>query len=191
MLRTIDLPDERDLAAVGRRGVEHLLHPVHVTREARHDDTLLRGREHVGQHGRDRPLAGHDPRHLGVGGVGHEQVDAVAAQPRESREVGQPAVEWQLVHFEIAGVQHQPGGRADRDGERIGDGMVDREEFKIEAPERLPGTLRHSNGDRIDAVLGQLARHQRKREPRPDEGDVFFFPAAGTAPLRCDPRARA
>ena len=50
------------------------------------------------------------PGHLGVGRVGHEQVDALLAQPGEGAQVGEPAVERQLVHLEVAGVQEVPAG---------------------------------------------------------------------------------
>ena len=40
-----------------------------------------------------------------------QQVDALAAEPGEAAEVGEPAVERQLVHLEVAGVQDEPGLR--------------------------------------------------------------------------------
>ena len=70
---------------------------------------------------------GDEPGHLGVGGVDQEQVDALVAEPGEPAEVGQPAVERQLVELDVAGVQHQAGRRADADRERVRDGVVDRE----------------------------------------------------------------
>ena len=48
-----------------------------------------------------------------------------------------PAVERQLVHLEVAGVQHGAGAGPDRDGERVGDGVVDREELAVERAELL------------------------------------------------------
>ena len=47
------------------------------------------------------------PGHLGVGRVGQEQVDALLAEPRERPQVGDAAVERQLVHLEVAGVQRR------------------------------------------------------------------------------------
>ena len=101
--------DEGDLPAVLRRRVEHLLHPVHVRGEAGHDDPLGGVGEHVVEHRRDVPLGPDDAGHLGVGRVGEQQVDALAAEPREPGQVGQPPVERQLVHLEVAGVQHDAG----------------------------------------------------------------------------------
>ena len=40
-----------------------------------------------------------------------EQVDALLAEPGEAAQVGDPAVEGELVHLEVAGVQHEPRRR--------------------------------------------------------------------------------
>ena len=72
---------------------------------------------------------------VGVGRVDEEQVDALLAEPRERAQVGQAAVEGQLVHLEVAGGEHQARGRADRDGERVGDRVVDRDELEVERAE--------------------------------------------------------
>ena len=71
---------------------------------------------------------------LGVGRVGEEEVDALLPQPRERAQVGDPPVERELVHLEVAGVQHQLAAGADRDGERVRDGVVDRDELQVERP---------------------------------------------------------
>ena len=57
--------------------------------------------------GDDVALGRGEPRHLGVGGVDEEQVDALLAEPGERPQVGEPPVERQLVHLEVAGVQQQ------------------------------------------------------------------------------------
>ena len=69
MLRTIDRPTKRDLAAVRRGDVEHLLDAVHVAGEAGHDDPLGGLADHVVQHRADVALGGDESGHLGVGGV--------------------------------------------------------------------------------------------------------------------------
>ena len=81
------------------------------------------------EHGRDRALGGGEAGHLGVGRVDQEQVDALLAEPGERPQVGDPAVQRQLVHLEVAGVQQHPGLGADGDGERVGDRVVDRDEL--------------------------------------------------------------
>ena len=129
MLRTIERPDEGDLAAVRVGGVEHLLDAVHVAGEAGDDDPARRGAEDLLDGGGEVPLGGGEAGDLGVGGVGQEQVDALLAEPGEAAQVGDPAVERELVHLEVAGVQDQAGRGADRDGEAVGDRVVDGEEL--------------------------------------------------------------
>ena len=141
--------DVGHLAAVRRGGVHHLLHAVHVGGEAGHDDALLAGAEHPVQDRGDVLLGGGEAGHLGVGGVGEEEVDALLAQPGEGAQVGDAAVERQLVHLEVAGVQHHAGAGADRHGERVGDGVVDRDELEVEGPEADPVAL---GDDRLDGV---------------------------------------
>ena len=85
---------------------------------------------------------------VGVRRVDEEEVDTLFAEPRERAEVGQPAVERQLVHLEVAGRQHEAGRRADRDGERVGDGVVDRDELEVERGEPLALPLLHRQGVR-------------------------------------------
>ncbi len=57
-------------------------------------------------------------------------------------QVGDPVVERELVHLEVAGVQHQTGVGADRDGEPVGDRVVDRDELAVERAERRAGRPR-------------------------------------------------
>ena len=64
-------------------GVEHLLDAVHVAGEAGDDQPLGGPAEDVLEHRADRPLGGDEARHLGVGGVGQQQVDALQAEPGE------------------------------------------------------------------------------------------------------------
>ncbi len=81
--------------------------------------------------------SGVKPGHVGVGRVDEEEVDALLAQPREGAQVGEAAVERQLVHLEVAGREHDARGCADRDGERVGDRVVDRDELEVERAELL------------------------------------------------------
>ncbi len=133
-------------------------------------------REHLVQHRRDGPLAGDDAGDLGVGGVGHEQVDALGAAPREPAQVGEPAVQRQLVHLEVAGVQHHPGRGGDGHRERVRDGVVDREELQVERAERLAPALRDLRRGRRDPVLGELAADQAQGQPGADQRDVVPLP---------------
>ena len=93
--------------------------------------------EHPVDGRRDLALGRREPGDLGVGRVGEEEVDALLPEPREGAQVGEPAVQRQLVHLEVAGVQQRAGRRADDDGERVGDGVVDRDELEVEDAELL------------------------------------------------------
>ena len=110
--------------------------------------------------------------HLGVGRVGEEEVDALLAEPGEAAQVGDPPVERELVHLEVAGVQHQAGGGADGHGERVGDRVVDGEELEVERAEGQLVALGHLAGDRLDLVLLQLGVDERQRELGADQRDV-------------------
>ena len=54
-----------------------------------------------------RALERREAGDVGVGGVDEEQVDALFAEARERAEVGEAAVERQLVHLEVAGGEHE------------------------------------------------------------------------------------
>ena len=62
----------------------------------------------------DVALGRREAGHLGVGRVGEEEVDALLPEPREGAQVGEPAVERQLVHLEVAGVQQRAARRCAR-----------------------------------------------------------------------------
>jgi hypothetical protein len=129
--------EEREAAPVRGGGVDDLLHAVDVAREARDDDATRRLRDHLVEHRADVALERREAGHVGVGRVDEEEVDAVLAEARERAQVGEAPVEGQLVHLEVAGGEHRPGIRVDRDGERIGDRVVDRDELEVERTDLL------------------------------------------------------
>ena len=168
--------DEAHLPPVRRRRVEHLLHPVHVAGEAGDDDPRARPVEHAVEHRPDLALGDHEPGLVGVGGIDEEQVDALVAQPGEPGEVGEPTVEGQLVELDVAGVQHQARGRADGDGQRVRDGVVDREVLAVPAAVPQPTALLHLQQVRGEAVLPALGGDERQREAGADDGEVRALP---------------
>jgi hypothetical protein len=72
-----------------------------------------------------------------------KQVDALLAEPGERAQVGDAAVQRQLVHLEVAGVQDSRR-RADRHRERVRDRVVDGEELAVERPSCRPPPSRTS-----------------------------------------------
>jgi hypothetical protein len=66
-----------------------------------------------------------------------KQINAFFAESGKRPQVGQPAIEWQLVHFEIAGVQHCSSFGAHHDRKGIGNGVVDRHKFQSKGPKRF------------------------------------------------------
>jgi len=158
-------------------GVHHLLDAVHVRREARHDQLLVRRGEDPLQGRFDVALVRREARGLGIGGVGHEQVDALLTEPGEAAQVGEPVVERELVHLEVAGVQDGARLRPDHHRQRVGDGVVDRQELQVELADRDPIALADDpQVDIAQAVLTQLLAHQRQGEPGAEDGKVAATP---------------
>ena len=106
----------------------------------------------------DVALGADEAPDLGVGRVGEQQVDALVAEPGEAGQVGDPAVERRLVHLEVAGVQDGLPADADRDGERVRDGVGDGEELQPPRADADPLALRDRAQVGIEAVLLELRR---------------------------------
>ena len=84
---------DRPRNATRRPGVDRLdrdlLHPVQVRREARDDDAAVGVvAQEVADHRTDGRLRRREARPLGVGGVGQQQLHALAADLAEAGEVG-------------------------------------------------------------------------------------------------------
>ncbi len=157
--------DERHLPPAGHRRVEHLLHTVHVRREAGDDDPPGRLGDDVGDDPADVTLGRDEPAHLGVRGIGEQQVDTLVAEPREPVQVRDAPVQRGLVHLEVAGVQHGVAAYPDRHRQRVGDRVVDGEE--LQAPGADVGQFAFAYLAQVgvvEAMLVQLRGHQRQRE---------------------------
>ncbi len=189
MLRIIERPTEHDAATVRRGGVHDLLDAVHMAREARDDDPALRLRDDRLDDRADVALERCEAGHVGVRRVEHREIDALLAEPGECAEVGDPPVERELVHLEVAGMEHHARGGADRDRERVGNRVVHRDELEVEGAEPLPLPLLHRVRVRRDPVLlelrldegeGELAADERNIGPQPQEvrhrADVVLVP---------------
>ena len=144
-------------------GVDDLLDAVHVRGEGG-DDNLTGGlAEHLIQDRADLALGRDKPGHQGVRGVHHEQVDALLAHASEGPQVGEAAVQRQLIHLEVAGDEDVSGARAHKDRERVGDRVGDRDKLEVEGADVQAVSL----GDDVEigigqAVFAQLGGHEGK-----------------------------
>ncbi|MPM45358.1 hypothetical protein SDC9_92045 [bioreactor metagenome] len=164
---------EDDLALVQAGDVEDLLDPVHVGGEAGDDDHLLRGRHDALQCRGDVLLQRREAGRLGVGGVGHEQVDALLTELGEPAQVGDPAVERELVHLEVTGDQDRARLGANKDGQGIGNRVRDRDELGIEGRQLDPVALRHHvQAGSAEPVLLQLGLQERQGQFRAVDRNV-------------------
>lgn len=133
--------------------------------EARDDQLLLGALEHPGDRGLDIAFVGGEPWGLRVGGVHQEQIDTLFAKPRETAQVGDPAVEGKLVHLEVAGMQHHAGLGADGDRQRVRDRVVHRQELELIVAYLNTVAFAHIEQlELADAVLAQLGRHEGQRQ---------------------------
>ena len=110
MLRT--MADEGDPAAMLGGDIEDLLDAMNVTGKAGNDHPSARIGDDLAQHRLDVALRCDEARHLRVRGVAKEKVDALLTETRESAQVGEPSVQRELVHLEVAGVQQQSSAGA-------------------------------------------------------------------------------
>ncbi len=157
---------------MGVRGVDHLLDTMHVGGKRRDHDAALGLGEQAIQHGADLHLGHRETGDLRVGGVHHEEVQALLADARERPQVRDAAIERQLVHLEVTRVEHGSGGGAHHHGQGIGNGMVDGDELQAELPDLLALALLDRERERLDAVLLELGVHKGERQLGADERDV-------------------
>src|SRR5690606_19209137 len=153
--------------------VDDLLHAMHVARETRDDDAARGLRHHLVDDRADLALGRREAGYVGVGRVGQKEVDALLAELREVTEVGDAAVERQLIHLEVARVQHEARLGAYRDREGVRNRVVDGDEFEAEAGDLAGLALAYDVRDRRDPVLLELRGREGERELRAIDRDVF------------------
>lgn len=82
------------------------------------------------------------------------------------------AVQRELVHLEVAGVDHHARGCADGDREGVRDGVVDRHELAVEGADAFAVALRDFERVGADAVLLELGLDEGEGQLGADQRDV-------------------
>ena len=165
--------DEGHPPAERHRRVDDLLDPIDVGCETGHQYPFALGiADQPVQRRADLTLRGTHAGHLGIGRVAQEQVDSGVTQSRHPGQIGGPAVQWKLVEFDVAGVQNRAGAGVDRDGQRVGDGVIDCEVLALEHTVGAALPLDHFDQHRLDAVFPAFGGDQREGEPGAHHRDV-------------------
>ena len=108
------------------------------------------------KHPPDVALMGCEAGNFRVGGVRQEEVNAFFSDTGERAQVRNPAVQGQLVHFEVTRVQDGSRIRAQENGQSIRNGVVDGNELEIERTELFAVAFRHDFRLGPHAVLFEL-----------------------------------
>ena len=165
---------DAELAPVRESRLSDLSDTGEVGGEGRDDDAAHRPREDIVDTVLDVPLGGGVALTLGVGRIGHQQVDALVAEAGEQRHV-EVVVDRGQVNLEVAGGGQGAlrGGHVDAEG--VGDGVGDVEELGAEAAAADVGVLIDLDdaGGGGQVVLLQLVADQRAGQAgRIDDGHL-------------------
>ena len=156
-----------DLAVERGGGVEDLLDAGDVARERRHDDPPVERLHDLAERLADGPLRRRVAGVLGPGRVRQEADDALGAELREDREVGQLAVDRGVVELEVAGVDDDADRRPEGDAHRVGDRVADPERDDAERPDlELVARLEREHRVVVELVLLDLVAEQAAGERR-------------------------
>ena len=133
-------PGDAHLPAVLGGGVDDLLDAVDVAGEGGDDDALVAVLEQLVELVPHAALALGVPFLLHIGGVGQQGQHALVAQGPQPGQVRHASRHRRHVDLEVAGVDQHADGRVDGEGHRVGDGVVDVDEFHLKAasPDGLP-----------------------------------------------------
>ena len=81
-----------------------------------------------------------------------------------------------MIHLEVAGMKHSPRRRLDRDSKRIGNRVINGDEFNLEVVDRNDLALRDLAQLCLDPVLTQLRRDQTESQLRSVDRNIHPFP---------------
>ena len=167
-------PDESHLASRGCGNVHDLLDARDRGRKARHDHLARRRSRQFFDAGPHHPLRRRIAGALDVRAVAEQRQDAFRSVPCECVQVKGLAVDRRKIDLEVAGVNYDSHGRANRQCDAINRAVRHADEFNFEGSHfQLP------SGDNFaqvrlfeQPVFFQTLVHQRQRKPRPIDGCV-------------------
>ena len=165
--------DERHLAAQSHCGVDDLLHPVDIGREARHDHATVGPADQAGAgSARSRfPTARLPVSPALVESHRNRSTPASPSRDMPGRSVGRPSSgSWSSLMSPVCSTVPAPvcTAIASASGNRV----VDREVLALEHTVGAALTLGDLDEHRLDAVLAAFGGDQRQRELRADDRDV-------------------
>ena len=144
-----------------------------MRRETGDNDSTGVARNNVVDYRADIFFERSEARHIGIGRVTHKQVKARLTDSSEGPKIGEPAVERNLIHFKIAGVQDRTTGCANNYSKRVRNRVIDRDEFEVEAADGQFVALGNHQLVRCDAVLFEFGVDKGKRQCRTEKFDIF------------------
>ena len=164
------------------RGRDDALQAEGVGGEGRDDDALIAARELPVEAVGDDALGRRKARTLDVGRVAQKGQHALAAQLAEAGQVDH-AVLCGRVDLEVAGHNDRSDRRADGKRHRVGNGVVDVDEFHGEAArlDRLSGLVGEELDGLFQMVLLQLELDDARRQARGMDGAVELLHGVGNA----------
>ena len=137
------------------------LEPVHIGCEGGDDDALVAVFELALQAFGDGVFAGGDTGTVHIGGIAHQGQNALVAQFTQPGQIGH-AVLGGGVDLEVAGEDQGAYRGVDREGHRVGDGVVHMNEFHGEAAglDHITGLVGHELDGLVQIMLFQLQPDQ-------------------------------
>ncbi len=103
---------------------------------------------------------------IGIGGIRHQGQHAAPAKFGQLGKIGRLAIHRRVIEFEVAGMDHQSGGRGDAHAHAIGNGVRHAEEFQPERAELDPAAGLDRGQPRLieNLVIAQLHFDQAARQ---------------------------
>ena len=192
MLRTIERPDERDLAPVPGRSVEDLLDAMHVRGETGDDHASARLGEHPVEHRLDLALG--RARSPGtsalVESTRNRSTPATPSRANARRSVIRPSSgSWSILKSPVCSTT--PAAVVIATASASGIEWLTATNSQRERTDLLDLALADLEGVRRDPVLAQLGLDEGAASAASRSAGCPASRAAGMGPRRCGPRARA